>query len=153
MIRTLEQKFVDVVGEIAVEDWRIRRICLPSLTVALAIEGTEWGRTRECISRNELFPHRRDKHKEQYNSLFSAVCSHNNYLAAWQGKKQEEPNWKALIGEENYVLAVQYLQDAQYPYYASKEYAAKLIELIEKYKLTKFDEMKRRKEYGYQKCV
>lgn len=46
------------------------------------------------------------------------------------------------MGVENYILAVQYLQEAQFPYATSKTYEESLInDYIEKYELTKYDEM------------
>ncbi len=66
---------------------------------------------------------------------------HNDYLATWKDHSQEAPNWEELIGESNYIRAVQSLQDPKYPYCEARyEYEATLVGIIEKYKLTVYDE-------------
>ena len=133
--------FIQKVAMPAVEDWQERHICLPSLIIALAIDGTDWGQSDGFLSRREMFPNRRDDGDESCSTLNKAVFSHNNYLTVWRGENQKEPNWKHLIGQKNYILAVQYLQTAEYPYSSEEGYEAKLINLIEKYKLMRFEEM------------
>ena len=140
MIPGEKRKFIQQVAIPALEDWQKRHICLPSLIIALAIDGTDWGQSERFLSRREMFPHRRDPCKESYSTLNEVICSHNDYLTVWREKNQKEPNWKHLIGQENYILAVQYLQMAEYPYCLEKGYETKLINLIEEYQLTRFEE-------------
>lgn len=139
MMHMEKEKFIREVAAAAREDWQGRHICLPSLTIALAIEGSRWGKRSEAAILNELFTHRRDGCMERHASFQAAIHSHNNYLATWREQDQTAPNWKDLIGQKHYILAVQCLQDAEYPYYSSSGYERKLVELIEKYKLYKYD--------------
>lgn len=142
MIYMGKKDFINAVAAAAGEDWQGRHICLPSLTIALAIEGSQWGKRSEAIILNELFPYRRDGCMERHDSYIAAVRSHNNYLATWKEQNQTAPNWKELIGQKNYILAVQCLQDAEYPYCNCNlgDYERKIVELIEKYRLYEYDE-------------
>ena len=142
----IEQKqekwdFIHQVAQSAVEDWRDRKICLPSLVIAIAVEGTDWGKSVRNMEEIVLFPHRHDGIRH-HKTIRHAVRSHNNYLAIWREDNQEGPNWENLIGQKYYILAVQYLQEAEYPYSLSMNYETKLIELIEGYELYKYDEEK-----------
>lgn len=65
---------------------------------------------------------------------------HNDYLATWKDHSQEAPNWEELIGESNYIRAVQSLQDPKYPYCKSSEYEGILVGIIEQNKLIAYDE-------------
>lgn len=133
-----KRDFIAPVAEAAMKDWESRRICLPSLVIALAVEGTDWGRKTGDRGQRILFPHRRDGIKN-HDTIRDAVCSHNNYIAVWQGENQQEPNWAKLIGQKYYILAAQYLQEARYPYVSSKTYEKKIIYLIEEYLFMQYD--------------
>ena len=134
-----KQKFINDIADAAVRDWEERHICLPSIIIALAIEGSQWGKRSETLFRNELFVHRRDGCMERHDSFIAAIRSHNNYLAAWQEKGQTAPNWKGLIGQKHYILAVQYLQDAEYPYCDTDDFERNIVEIIEEYSLNEYD--------------
>ena len=132
------QDFVHQVAQAAEEDWRDRKICVPSLVIAIAVEGTDWGRSVRYAEQKALFPRRHDGIR-YHKTIRHAVRSHNNYLAIWREDHQEGPNWERLIGQRHYILAVQYLQEAEYPYSLSTGYETKLIELIEGYGFYKYD--------------
>lgn len=131
--------FIAMIAECAVKDWQERHLCIPSLAIALALDGTNWGRKQEWIKKKELYPYRRDQLEKRYESFLDAVRSHNNYLATWREGEQDYPNWEKLIGARHYILVVQYLQDAKYPYYSEKLKDLKLIDIIEGYRLSEFD--------------
>lgn len=132
-------RFMVPVAEAAVADWRNRRICLPSITTAIAIEGTDWGRAVAYREYKCLFPLRHDGIHSHENVL-AAVRSHNEYLATWRGEGQQTPNWEEL-GREYYILAAQYLQSATYPYSPDKGFETRIVELVERYGLTVYDAM------------
>lgn len=122
-----------ILAKEAQKDWRARHLCLPSLVVALVLHDLDGfvrlpGSQSGCPT---LFPLRKDGHRGGYASIQEAVLSHNTYLAEWKADGQKYPNWKELNRQNHYILAVQYLQDAQYPYYPEKEAEAELVELIE----------------------
>lgn len=127
-MRMNRESFIPIIIKTAQEDWQARHICLPSLVIAMALH-----------DKAALFPLRKDGHSGNYPSVEAAVLSHNTYLAEWKEEGQEQPNWKGLAGQEQYILAVQYLQDAQYPYYPSKRAEAELVEFIERNGLDRYD--------------
>lgn len=123
-----EIHLIPMIAKKAQEDWQVRHICLPSLVIAMMLHDFP-----------ALFPMRRDGHSGGYPSVEAAVLSHNTYLAEWKEGGQEYPNWKGLTQQEHYILAVQYLQDAQYPYYPGKAAEGELVELIERNGLDRYD--------------
>lgn len=125
------EKLIDMVGQKAQEDWQARHLCLPSLVIAIALHDVP-----------ALFPLRRDGYRGGYSSVEEAVFSHNTYLAGWKEGGQQHPNWKGLAEQEHYILAVQYLQDAQYPYYPSGAAEKELVELIERNGLDRYDRLR-----------
>lgn len=135
-----KELFIEIIGQIAQEDWRRRHICLPSIVIAIALEAIDWEKNEVEISPNELFPHQEGFHANS-PVLRHVIMEHNDYLATWKDHSQEAPNWEELIGESNYIRAVQSLQDPKYPYCEARyEYEATLVGIIEKYKLTVYDE-------------
>ncbi|MDE5933629.1 MAG: hypothetical protein K2H40_14265 [Lachnospiraceae bacterium] len=127
-IQMNRETWISIIAKKAQEDWQARHLCLPSLVIAMALHDSP-----------VLFPLRRDGHSGTYPSVEAAVMSHNTYLAEWKAGGQDQPNWKGLAGQEHYILAVQYLQDAQYPYYPSKGAESELVELIERNRLGRYD--------------
>lgn len=158
-------EFISFVGEIAQKDWLRRRLILPSVTIAQALKESAFGTSELAQKANALFgikkngwtgktyikdateqntdgSYRVDKNTEwrAYDSWEDSIIDHNTYLAERKVGNQTEPNWSKVVGEPNYILAVQHLQDAQYPYATSKTYAESLInDYIEKYNLTQYD--------------
>lgn len=157
--------FIERVAITAVKDWRERRIMLPSIVIAQAIKESARGTSELALQANALFGIKKNgwtgkvyvkEAVEQrpdgsyytvdytewraYGSWEESIIDHNTYIATRMIGNQIEPNWKKVVGCDNYILAIQYLQDAQYPYATSKTYAESLInDYIEKYDLTKYD--------------
>lgn len=67
------------------------------------------------------------------------VRLHNDYFATWKGEGQSRPNWEKLLGECYYILAAQYLQDAEYPYSVVEGYEERIVGMIERNGLVRFD--------------
>ena len=160
-----KSEFIEFVGEIARRDWIERGLVLPSVVVAQAIKESASGTSELAQKANALFgikkndwtgrtyikdaseqnadsSYRTDKAVEwrAYDSWEESIIDHNTYIATRRIGNQIEPNWKNVIGESNYILAVQHLQDAQFAYATSKTYAESLItDYIEKYNLARFD--------------
>lgn len=158
-------EFIEFVGGITQEDWSSRKLVLPSVAIAQAIKESAWGRSELAINANALFgiklngwtgrayikdaleqnadgSYRTDKNVSwrAYDSWEQSIIDHNTYISERRIGNQTEPNWKGVIGCENYIHAVQYLQNAQFPYATSKTYEESLInDYIEKYNLTRFD--------------
>lgn len=161
------EEFIDFVGKIAQKDWLDRKLVLPSVVIAQAIKESGWGRSELATNANALFgvklngwtgrsyvkdaveqnsdgSYRTDKNMlwRAYDRWEQSILDHNTYIADRKIGSQTEPNWKNVIGCNNYILAVQYLQNAQFPYATSKTYEQSLInDYIEKYNLTKYDEV------------
>ena len=147
------------------KDWIDRRIMLPSVVVAQAIKESARGTSELAQKANALFGIKKNgwtgktyikAATEQradgsyytidstewraYDSWEQSIIDHNTYISKRQIGSQTSPNWQNVIGCDNYVLAVQYLQGAQYPYATSITYAESLVnDYIEKYNLTRFD--------------
>ena len=160
-----KSEFIEFVGEIARRDWIERHLVLPSVVVAQAIKESAAGTSELAKNANALFgikkngwtgrvyikdageqnkdgSYRTDKDVEwrAYDSWEESIIDHNTYIATRKIGNQTEPNWKNVIGEENYILAVQYLQDAEFSYATSHTYAESLVnDYIEAYDLTRFD--------------
>lgn len=134
-----KETFIEMIGQIAQEDWHRRHICLPSIIIAITLEEIDWEKNETEIDISELFTRRKD-FRASSPILKHVILQHNDYLAAWRAPFQAANNWKELIGESNYILAVQALQDPKYPYYKAPEYEGVLVGIIEKYKLTAYDE-------------
>lgn len=163
-----KSEFIEFVGEIARRDWIERGLVLPCITVAQAIKESDSGKSELAQKANALFgvkdndqwdgpvyvkdateqnedgSYRTEKDTlwRKYNSWEESIIDHNTYIATRRIGNQLEPNWINVIGERDYVLAAQYLQDAQFPYATSHTYSESLInDYIEKYNLTRFDVM------------
>lgn len=158
-------EFIEFVGKVAMEDWKQRKICLPSVVVAQAIKESGAGTSELAQNANAIFgikkngwtgetyikdageqnpdgTYRTDKNVEwrKYGSWRESIIDHNDYIATRKIGKQTEPNYKAVIGETDYRKAVEALQSAEYPYATSLTYAESLInDYILKYNLTRFD--------------
>lgn len=160
------KEFIEFVVEVARRDWKERRIMIPSVVVAQALKESAFGTSELAQRANALFgiknnedwngpvyvkdateqnpdgSYRKEKNAlwRKYDSWEESIIDHNTYIATRKIGNQKEPNWYNVIGEESYVLAVQYLQNAQFAYATSKTYAESLIrDYIEKYNLTRFD--------------
>lgn len=70
----------------------------------------------------------------------SPVLRHHNRVETWRDPSQKAPNWEELIGESNYIRAVQSLQEPKYPYCKIPKYEDILVRIIERNKLTAYDE-------------
>lgn len=134
-----KELFIETIGNIAQEDWRRRHICLPSIVIAIALEAIDWEKNVAEINPNELFVRQEGFHTKS-QVLKHIIKEHNDYLATWREPFQKAPNWMELIGESNYIRAVQSLQEPMYPYCEDKKYEEILVGIIEKYKLMEYDE-------------
>ncbi len=160
-----KEEFIEFVGRIAQKDWIDRRLVLPSVVVAQAVKESGFGTSELAQNANALFgiklnewtgriyvkdateqnadgSYRTDKNAlwRAYDSWEQSIIDHNTYISERKVGNQAEPNWKNVVGCENYILAVQYLQNAQFPYATSKTYEESLIhDYIEKYVLTQYD--------------
>lgn len=162
-----QEEFIEFVGNIARKDWIDRGLVLPSVVVAQAAKESGFGTSELAQNANALFgiklngwtgksyikdateqnsdgSYRVDRNTlwRAYDSWEQSIIDHNNYLSTRKIGNQKDPNWQAVIGCKNYILAVQYLQNAQYKYATSKNYGESLIsDYILKYDLTRFDEL------------
>lgn len=162
-----QSEFIEFVGRIAQKDWMERRLVIPSVVVAQAIKESGFGTSELAQNANALFgiklngwtgrsyvkdaaeqnpdgSYRTDQNVlwRAYDSWEQSIMDHNTYISERKIGNQPEPNWRDVVGCESYILAVQYLQNAQFPYATSKAYAESLIkDYIEKYNLTQFDEV------------
>lgn len=140
------EEFIEFVGNIAVKDWKERRIMLPSIIIAQAIKESAWGESELAKNANALFglkqngwegkvyykdateqnpdgSYRKDEDVawRAYESWEQSVIDHNNYIAERKVGNQEEPNFKEVIGEIVLKRAIAGLVGDGYRYESAKE--------------------------------
>lgn len=156
-------EFIQFVGRVAGEDWRERKIILPSVVTAQAIKESAWGTSELARQANALFGIKEngwtgriyvktavEQRKDgsyyavpqtkwrAYDSPEQSILDHNDYIATRSTDGGRTLRYQPVIGCDNYILACQYLQKCGYATAAG--YADSLIhDYIEKYNLTQFD--------------
>lgn len=158
-----KEEFISYVGQIASRDWQARGICLPSVVVAQAILESGWGLSELAIKANALFGIKKngwtgktyikaaaeqkpdgsyylvnDTEWRAYEDWEQSIVDHNDYLATRE-KAKGVLRYKDIIGNSDYKAVCQLLKDCGYA--TSLTYPQKLINLIETYELTRFDEV------------
>lgn len=158
------EEFIRFVGEIAVQDWKERRIMLPSVVIAQAIKESAAGTSELARNAKALFGIKRNgwtgktyvkAATEQrqdgscyvvdntqwraYDSWEESIIDHNDYIATRSTDGGKTLRYQPVIGCDNYVLCCQYLKDCGYA--TALNYDESLIrDYIEKYRLYLFDE-------------
>ena len=152
--------FINSIAPLAQKAWKTEKI-LPSLTIAQAILESNWGRSELATQANALFgikAHTDPSHKKTYTkttweyngSKFIQIEAKFKAYDSWEESVKDRSKYlanryiggvhiyKDLIGETNYKKACEKIYKAGYA--TDPEYPKKLIDIIEKYKLNKFDE-------------
>lgn len=152
------EEFIGRLENISIEEYR-RSGILPSITISQAILESNWGRSKLATEGNNLFGIKSNggwfgrsikfKTKENYNDVETAnfrryssweesVIDHTDFL-------MKNPRYKkaGIFHKKDYVSQAQALEDAGYATTTdssgNKIYADKLITLIKKYNLDKYD--------------
>lgn len=158
------EEFHSFVGSIARKDWKERRIMLPSVVIAQASIESAAGTSELAVNANALFgikkngwtgrvyikdaaeqnpdgSYRTDANVEwrAYDSWEQSVLDHNSYIATRSTDGGKTLRYAPVIGCNDYILACQHLQQCKYA--TSQKYAETLINYIEKYDLTEYDEV------------
>lgn len=157
------QPFEDYVGKIAQEDWKRRKICLPSVVVAQAIKESARGTSELAVRAKALFGIKKNgwtgktyikTATEQkpdgsyyqvdrtewraYDNWKDSILDHNDYLATRSTDGGKTLRYGVLKGCSDYREACRLLQELGYA--TSLSYAESLIhDYIEKYKLYRYD--------------
>lgn len=157
------EEFHSFVGNIARKDWEDRRIMLPSVVIAQAAIESGVGTSELAQNANALFgiklngwagrsfvkdateqnadgSYRVDKNAlwRAYDSWEQSILDHNLYISTRSTDGGKSLRYAPVIGCKNYVLTCQYLQQCSYA--TSQSYAETLINYIERYDLTCYDE-------------
>lgn len=128
-MNTEQKNFIKTVGALASADMKKSGV-LASLTIAQAITETGWGASgKECYDGVNLVAVKSEAFRA-YDSWEESVTDHSAFLKA-------NKRYKEVIGETDYKKACNAIKAAGYA--TDPEYANKLIEIIEQYKLTEFD--------------
>lgn len=152
---TNEQKtFIERVGKLAAADMQKSGV-LASLTIAQAILESGWGKSGLTVKANALFGIKAGsswkgrvysaKTQECYDgatyttitALFRAYDSWAESVADHSALLTGAARYKTVIGERDYKTACRAIKAAGYA--TDPQYADKLIQLIESYKLTAYD--------------
>lgn len=157
------EEFHDFVGEIARKDWLDRQIMLPSVVIAQACVESDLGTSELAVNANALFgikqngwtgrvyvknateqstdgTYRVDQNTlwRAYDSWEHSVIDHNDYIATRSTDGGRTLRYAPVIGCQEYILICQSLQQCGYA--TSLVYAETLINYIEEYGLTCYDE-------------
>lgn len=145
------EQFIDKIKNIAIEESKRVEI-LPSITIAQAILESNNGNSELAKNANALFGIKANNWSgktynklthEYVNGVKVQVSANFRAYNTWEESIKDHSNfllkdrYKALIGEIDYKKACQALYNAGYA--TDPEYPSKLINLIEKHKLHKFD--------------
>ena len=153
-----KSKFIEEVKDGAMYNYNKYGI-LPSITVSQAILESGWGKSKLSKESNNLFGIKADNSWDgeaveaitsenyddtikakfrKYKSITDSIKDHGKFLS--ENKRYRE---NGLFDSKNYKKQAQALEDAGYSTKADKNgkliYADMLIEIIEKYNLTKLD--------------
>lgn len=148
--------FIDKVKDGAIEGWKKHKI-LPSVSIAQAILESNWGRSKLAKEANNLFGIKGDYNGEsmtvttkewdgskmidvdagfrKYPSWNESIEDHGTFFTSTDWRKN---NYKNVIGETNYKDMAKALSDSGYA--TDPAYATKLVNIVEEYNLSKYDE-------------
>lgn len=161
-----KQEFIEKVGKMAADSMQETKI-LASLTTAQAILESSYGQSGLTQRGNALFGIKAtsswkgkaysSKTKECYDGInFVEIQAAFRAYDTWEESIEDHSRllttatrYKALIGEKDYKKACQEIQKAGYA--TDPGYANKLIQLIEQYKLYKYDKMGSTEQTNIQK--
>lgn len=157
------EEFHEFVGNIARKDWQERRIMLPSVVIAQAAIESGIGTSELARNANALFgiklngwtgrvyvkdateqnpdgSYRVDKNTlwRAYDNWEQSIIDHNDYIATRSTDGGKSLRYAPVIGCDSYILTCQYLKQCNYA--NSQTYESTLINYIEKYNLTEYDE-------------
>lgn len=154
-MNTEQKNFIKTVGALASADMKKSGV-LASLTIAQAITETGWGTSGLAVEGKALFGIKATKSwkgkvyckdtKECYdgvnlvevkNTAFRAYDTWEESVTDHSAFLKANKRYKEVIGEIDYKKACNAIKAAGYA--TDPEYANKLIEIIEQYKLTEFD--------------
>ena len=118
------KEFISIIAPIAVQDWRERRIMLPSVVIAQACKESAFGTSELAVNASALFGIKkngwtgktyRKKADEQnpdgtmrtdpnalwraYDNWEQSIIDHSTYIAERKIGNQTEANFKSIIGE------------------------------------------------------
>ena len=154
-MNTEQKNFIKTVGALASADMKKSGV-LASLTIAQAITETAWGTSGLAAEAKALFVIKDTKSrkrkvyckdtKECYDGVNLVAVKSEAFRAydSWEESVTDNSaflkankRYKEVIGETDYKKACNAIKAAGYA--TDPEYANKLIEIIEQYKLTVFD--------------
>ena len=154
-------EFIELVAKVAVKDWAERKIMLPSVVIAQAILESGWGKSELAVNANALFgikkhdwtgavyvkvatEQRQDGSYYQvegtewraYGSWEESIIDHNDYIATRKTEKGAL-RYEPIIGNTDHKEVCKLLKECGYA--TSLTYPDKLLNIINTYKLTKYD--------------
>ncbi len=158
----MSKEFITRIAKTAVNDWRERHIMLPSVVIAQAILESGWGKSELAEKAKALFGIKRHdwegktyiktateqlqdgtyisvKNTEwrAYDSWEESIIDHNDYIAT-RRLESGALRYESILGNTDYKDVCKLLKECGYA--TSLTYDSKLINIIEQYELTQYDE-------------
>ncbi|PMC79965.1 N-acetylmuramoyl-L-alanine amidase [Aerococcus viridans] len=153
-----DQEFVDLIGQYAVTEYPNSHV-LPSIVTAQAILESNFGKSQLSSNYFNLFGHKSynpndpsvdlptkefvngqyitvDEPFRVYQSWEESVADHGRLLA--NGTSWNDTHYDSVLNASSYQEAAYALQEAGYA--TDPNYAESLIDVIERYELTRFDD-------------
>lgn len=155
------EQFIELVAKTAVTDWVERKIMLPSVVIAQAILESGWGESELAVNAKALFGIKKhdwtgavyikvamEQRKagsyyqientewRAYSSWQESIIDHNNYIATRKTEKGAL-RYEPIVGNTDHKAVCRLLKECGYA--TSLTYSDKLLNIINTYKLTKYD--------------
>lgn len=155
--------FISRVAVTAVQDWKERKIMLPSVVIAQAILESGWGKSELALNANALFGIKKhdwtgatytkdateqkangdyytvyDTEWRAYSSWEESIIDHNDYILT---RKREDGSlrYAEIVGNTDREAVCRLLQECGYA--TSLTYPEKLLRLITQNNLAQYDEV------------
>ena len=153
--------FIEKIKNCAIKGYKEYGV-LPSITIAQAILESGWGKSELATNANNLFGIKAsndwkgqtytvrtaeyDKNNKKYYinapfrkyaSIDDSILDHSAFFTSTNWRKD---NYAKFLNAKDYRTAAREIQNAGYA--TSQEYANQLIDLIERYSLNKYDDIK-----------
>ncbi|SFJ83467.1 N-acetylmuramoyl-L-alanine amidase [Thermoflavimicrobium dichotomicum] len=149
----MDQSFINKIASWAIKSMKDHGV-LASVTLAQAVLESDWGTSELAVKANNLFGIKASNWNGETYDVFTKEYEGGKVVvikdtfrkySSWEesvidhGKFLQKPLYRKVVGEQDYKKACIALEEGGYS--TDPNYAEKLINIIERYDLTKYDSM------------